>query len=164
LLLALAKAVIFGSESRGTRDHILLSQIRNFPFRHLLRLAGLPWRSSTLPLHEILTCPFITAPNRRQNTPIQQFVCSSVTICASVFTGTHINSSIIKVLSEALSRECEFPETVAQKWSIPRCCANSEATGGCHRYALSEVLPSNGLLWLSCVRSQYGHGGLFLRR
>jgi hypothetical protein len=30
LLLALASAVIFGSESRGTRDHILLSQIRNF--------------------------------------------------------------------------------------------------------------------------------------
>jgi hypothetical protein len=30
---------IFGSESRGTRDHILLSQIRDFPFRRLLRLA-----------------------------------------------------------------------------------------------------------------------------
>jgi hypothetical protein len=28
LLLALASAVILGSESRGTRDHILLSQIR----------------------------------------------------------------------------------------------------------------------------------------
>jgi hypothetical protein len=33
LLLALASAVIFGSESRRTRDHILLSQIRNFLFR-----------------------------------------------------------------------------------------------------------------------------------
>jgi hypothetical protein len=32
LLLALASAVIFGSESRGTRDHILLSQIWDFPF------------------------------------------------------------------------------------------------------------------------------------
>jgi hypothetical protein len=30
LLLALANAVIFGSESRGTRDHILPSQIRDF--------------------------------------------------------------------------------------------------------------------------------------
>jgi hypothetical protein len=30
LLLALASAVLFGSDSRGTRDHILLSQIRDF--------------------------------------------------------------------------------------------------------------------------------------
>jgi membrane-associated phospholipid phosphatase len=47
LLLALASAVILGSESRGTCDHILLSQIRDFPFRRLLRLAGLRWRYST---------------------------------------------------------------------------------------------------------------------
>jgi hypothetical protein len=40
LLLALANAVILGSESRGTRDHILLSQIRDFPFCRLLRLAS----------------------------------------------------------------------------------------------------------------------------
>jgi hypothetical protein len=32
LLLALASAVILGSESLETRDHILLSQIRDFPF------------------------------------------------------------------------------------------------------------------------------------
>jgi hypothetical protein len=31
LLLVLASAVIFGSESRGTRDHILLFQIRDLP-------------------------------------------------------------------------------------------------------------------------------------
>jgi hypothetical protein len=36
LLLALASAVILGSESRGTRDHILISQIGDFPFRRLL--------------------------------------------------------------------------------------------------------------------------------
>jgi hypothetical protein len=41
-----ASAVILGSESSGTRDHILLSQIRDFPFRRLLRLAGLRWRYS----------------------------------------------------------------------------------------------------------------------
>jgi hypothetical protein len=41
----------FGSESRGTRDHILLSQIRDFPLRHLLRLAGLRWRYSNPPPH-----------------------------------------------------------------------------------------------------------------
>jgi hypothetical protein len=36
MMLALATAVIFWSESHGTRDHILLSQIRDFPSRRLL--------------------------------------------------------------------------------------------------------------------------------
>jgi hypothetical protein len=49
MLLALASAVL-GSESLGTRDHILLSQIWDFPFRRLLRLAGSRWRYSTPPL------------------------------------------------------------------------------------------------------------------
>jgi hypothetical protein len=53
LLPVLASAVIFGSESRGTRAHILLSQIRDFPFRRLLRLAGLRWRYSNAPPHGI---------------------------------------------------------------------------------------------------------------
>jgi hypothetical protein len=51
LLLALASAVILGSESLGTCDHILLSQIRDFPFRRLLRLAGSRWRYSIPPPH-----------------------------------------------------------------------------------------------------------------
>jgi hypothetical protein len=51
LLLALASAVIFGPESRKTRGHILLSQIRDFSFRRLLRLAGSRWRYSTPPPH-----------------------------------------------------------------------------------------------------------------
>jgi hypothetical protein len=51
MLLALASAVILGSESRGTRDHILLHQILDFPFSHLIRLAGLRWRYSTPPPH-----------------------------------------------------------------------------------------------------------------
>jgi hypothetical protein len=56
LLLALANAIILGSESLGTRDHILLSQIRDCPFRHLLRLAGLRWRYSIPPPHGWLLC------------------------------------------------------------------------------------------------------------
>jgi hypothetical protein len=46
LLLALASAVILGSESRGTREHMVLSQIRYFPFCRLLRLVRLRWRYS----------------------------------------------------------------------------------------------------------------------
>jgi hypothetical protein len=49
LLLAFASAFILRSESRGTRNHILLSQIRDFSFCYLLRLAGLRWRYSTSP-------------------------------------------------------------------------------------------------------------------
>jgi hypothetical protein len=41
-----AIVVIFGSESRKTRGHILLSQIWDCPLRRLLRLAGLRWRYS----------------------------------------------------------------------------------------------------------------------
>jgi hypothetical protein len=44
VLLALASAVFLGSKSLETRDHILLSQIWDFPFRRLLRLAGSRWR------------------------------------------------------------------------------------------------------------------------
>jgi hypothetical protein len=51
LLLAHASAVIFVSESLATRDRIILSQIRDFPFRRLLRLAGSRWRYSTPPPH-----------------------------------------------------------------------------------------------------------------
>jgi hypothetical protein len=40
MLLVLASAAILESKSRGIRDHILVSQIRDFPFRRLLRLAG----------------------------------------------------------------------------------------------------------------------------
>jgi hypothetical protein len=49
MLLALASAVSLGPESLGTRDHILLSQIWDFPFRRLLLLAGSRWKYSTSP-------------------------------------------------------------------------------------------------------------------
>jgi hypothetical protein len=51
LLLALSSEVIHGSESRGTREHISLSQILDFTFRRLLGLAGLRRRYSTSPPH-----------------------------------------------------------------------------------------------------------------
>jgi hypothetical protein len=78
LQVVLAIAVPLGSESHGTRDHILLSQFlrppqpgrpgpriyipqeqggpdiplgTGFPFRRILRLAGLWWRYSNPPPH-----------------------------------------------------------------------------------------------------------------
>jgi hypothetical protein len=47
MLLALVSAVTFRSESRRTRDHILLSQTGDFAFRRLLWLTRLRWRYST---------------------------------------------------------------------------------------------------------------------
>jgi hypothetical protein len=47
MLLALASTVFLGSESLGTCDCILLSQIWDFLLRRLLRLAGSRWRYST---------------------------------------------------------------------------------------------------------------------
>jgi hypothetical protein len=61
MLLGLPNAVFLGSESLGTRDHILLSQIWDFPFRRLLRLAGSRWRYSTPSPHGLLT-PWFIAP------------------------------------------------------------------------------------------------------
>jgi hypothetical protein len=72
LLLGLARAVTLGSKSCRTHDHVLLSHLRppqhggpgpriyitrnmptgtGFPFRRLLRLAGLRWRYSNPPPH-----------------------------------------------------------------------------------------------------------------
>jgi hypothetical protein len=55
LLLTLASAVIFGSESCGTSDHtrILLSHVWDFHFRRLVWLALLQWKYSTPPPHRI---------------------------------------------------------------------------------------------------------------
>jgi hypothetical protein len=55
LLLALASAIILVSQSRGTGDHILLSQIWVLHFRRLLWLAGSRWRYSTPPPHGLMT-------------------------------------------------------------------------------------------------------------
>jgi hypothetical protein len=61
VLLALASAVFLGYESLETRDHILLSQIWDFPFRCLLRLAGSRWRYSTPSPHELLVSRYIVS-------------------------------------------------------------------------------------------------------
>jgi hypothetical protein len=77
-LLVLVSAVIFGSESRRTRGHILLSHFRDFPFRRPLRLAGSRWRYSTPPPHGSVSLdwfeftielPFITSTQTEQRSP-----------------------------------------------------------------------------------------------
>jgi hypothetical protein len=60
LLLALSSVVIFGSEARGTVDHILLSQIEDLPFHRLLRLAWIRWWYLTPPPHGRLTTRYMS--------------------------------------------------------------------------------------------------------
>jgi hypothetical protein len=85
LLLALVSAVILGSESRGTRDHILLSQIRGFPFRRLLRLAGLRWRYPTPPPHGIAySCSSCPPYNPSARTTVENPVSNGASVVACV--------------------------------------------------------------------------------
>jgi hypothetical protein len=90
LLLVLASVVVLGSESRLTRDHILLTQVRDFPFRRLLRLAGLQWRYSTPPPHGILNLVSLLTPRHgphRNTVPsLLYHCCVRVCCCGEVFT------------------------------------------------------------------------------
>jgi hypothetical protein len=94
LLLVLARAVTFRSKSRRTRDHILLSQIRDFPFRRLLRLAGLRLRySTTLPYGVELRMNYTSiiynfGANRIQITTSNS---SPIVLCLSVAAETCVN-------------------------------------------------------------------------
>jgi hypothetical protein len=93
MLLALASVVFLGSESFQTRDHILLSQILDFPFRRLVRLAGSRWRYSNPPPHgsevEVVKVPHMTLsatflkithlhwPHGKHRIPLSQRLCVS---------------------------------------------------------------------------------------
>jgi hypothetical protein len=101
LPLALARSVILGFESRGTGDHILLSQIRDFPFRHLLRLAGLCSRYLTLPPHrrEIL---MHTSSIQGESGPLRQTLRSNRSHSEDIFLSSN---------SCSLTHRCELCDT-----------------------------------------------------
>jgi hypothetical protein len=92
LLLVLASTVILGSESRGTRDHILLSQIRDFSFRRLLRFARLEWRYSVPPPHGIALTRVNPSPFITSGQPYRKHRLHSlpVVICISIATVIHV--------------------------------------------------------------------------
>jgi hypothetical protein len=60
LLVVLASEVTLESDSRGTRDHTLLSETRDFPLHRLILLAWLMWRHSTPPPRGISNIHFFT--------------------------------------------------------------------------------------------------------
>jgi hypothetical protein len=106
MLLALASAICLWSEPFGSRDHILLSHIWDFPFRRLLRLAGSRWRYSIPPPHGVLSLThsltlldsadnliiFKITPRRGQHRKHR----SSVVPLVSVFAGTCLPSHCLE--------------------------------------------------------------------
>jgi hypothetical protein len=126
LQLALASAVIFGSESRRTRVHILLSHIWDFFFRRLLRLVGSRWRYSTPPPHgSLCLCHFLFTslwgrPQRR-NIPLRfqtKILCISST--------PHVYALRVPSISSALIRSvyCNRFSMLEEQncWSTTRNC------------------------------------------
>jgi hypothetical protein len=86
MLLAHAIVVFVGSESLGIRDHILQSQISDFPFRRLLLFSGSRWRYSTPPPHRAQSA----LPLRRS--------------FANLVENTLLNSSVFHICGNSLFR------------------------------------------------------------
>jgi hypothetical protein len=80
ILLALASAVFLRSESLGTCDRILLSQIWDFPFRRLLRLAGSRERYSTPPPHGCPTIRYLVSRITSRHGPHRKHSSSVVVV------------------------------------------------------------------------------------
>jgi hypothetical protein len=88
LLLTLASKVILRSESRGTRDHILLSQIRDF--RRLLRLGVLRRKYSTPPPHTLFSF---------ESESESESHCDWLSVCLSVLVSSPHDQILVTVLS-----------------------------------------------------------------
>jgi hypothetical protein len=102
LLLALASAVILVSESRCTRDHILVSQIRGFPFCRLLLLTGIRWNefchlySQGTDTHHRKHMSRDHHPPLRDVTAGTETTASSIVACWTVFTELLPGNALIK--------------------------------------------------------------------
>jgi hypothetical protein len=117
LLLVPASADILVSESRGTRDHILLSQVRDFHFCRLLQLAGSRRRYSTPPprgMHSYLHGRFYILVVIIKN------IC-----CLSIDTGTRslLSRSLLTHISIEtcvnFSATLWFPRILSLQFSYP---------------------------------------------
>jgi hypothetical protein len=84
----------------GTLDHILLSQIWDFPFRRLLQLAGSRWRYSTLPPHG------------------KQFFSTEV-FFITISQGPHTNYSLSIICKACLQRHCIATEVTRLLLAYP---------------------------------------------
>jgi hypothetical protein len=109
MLLTLASVVFLVSESLGTRDHILPSQISDFPFRRLLRLAGSRWRYSKFSHgcpHGVASVVHLTTPlhgpSRKHR--FQQYLCCMLSRCRGNMSTELFPSSSLLLLSPPYGR------------------------------------------------------------
>jgi hypothetical protein len=137
LLLALASTVILRSDSRGTRDHILLSQIRDSPNLEgqvpYLNSPGTGWTSYT-PRHWV---PFSSPPTTRR-----------APHGSNLLTAFPFRSPVYSLGEERKEN------AVSNSSSIVQCFLSNNpstiASASCYWNVFIESLPRNGrLLWLN---------------
>jgi hypothetical protein len=116
LLLALDSAFTVRSKFRRTRDHILLSQIWDFPFFRLLRLAGLRWKYSTRwPTTDLRTFFYISGRTEERAQPPT----SRILLCFIRCHETFLNPVATLWILPAYPWPRELPyRTVAQQWTL----------------------------------------------
>jgi hypothetical protein len=98
MLLALASVVFLGSESLSTGDYILLSQIWDFPFRRLLRLAGSRWRYLTPPTHGCVpswSLLYWHGPRRKHHSQEFLYCFAGVDVGTCFFRGRYLVTGIL---------------------------------------------------------------------
>jgi hypothetical protein len=139
----LARSDILRSKSYETHDHILLSQIRDFPFRRLLRLAGLQWSGGIWPCHYTRYCS-------RQNQSHDSLYSLNSHYIAS---GRTHRKHHFCMLTVSTGMCLHYPAMGC----LPRiCCPSNGVTLFCFcGNMFTEKLPSNErLLWLHCSGSR----------
>jgi hypothetical protein len=127
LQLVLASTVIFGSESRRTRGHSLLSHIWDFPFRRLLRLARSRWRYSTPPPHGSLL-------------QVCQLTLSITHNISARINRKHSSSIFASVISIRICfLRSRYPATAAYTCLLKICCLATNFVS----LSVSRSIPSN---------------------
>jgi hypothetical protein len=128
MLLALASVVFLGFECLGTRDHILLSHIWDFPFHHLLWLTGSRWRYSNLP-NSVTAFTSLISTRHRLHRICSLYCCWRHCLCGSVFTKPFLRNRLhrkqLHLLLHNLAMDC-----------LPRISL--------HENLVTNTLPSNG--------------------
>jgi hypothetical protein len=116
---------------------ILLSQIRDFPFRRLLRLVGLPWRYWTPPPHGTHTFSFYdwTTYIVSRKIHIKHIRCPAVDICEP-----HRKHHFLYCISSALHSNGSYP-IVASIFVVAGMCLPSRcpATGQLMTYIFIKM-------------------------